>query len=79
MDKEGQQLMIDTVNCLHNATRATTHEHDHVMRELIAWAQAYCCALHIALSNHLVPGAILMPGAVGTLVELASSGFAYAR
>jgi hypothetical protein len=33
-------------------------------------------------SNHLIPGAILTPGAVGTLVELvelASHGFAYAR
>jgi hypothetical protein len=31
------------------------------------------------LSNHLVPGVVLTPGAVGTLVELASAGFAYAR
>lgn len=36
-------------------------------------------ALCAELSNHLVPGVILTPGAVGTLVELASSGFAYAR
>lgn len=31
------------------------------------------------LSNHLIPGAILTPGAVGTLVELQKSGFAYTR
>jgi len=38
-------------------------------------AEAMCAEL----SNHLAPGAILTPGAVGTLVELASAGFAYAR
>ncbi len=31
------------------------------------------------LSNHLLPGVVLTPGAVGTLVELAAAGFAYAR
>ena len=31
------------------------------------------------ISNHLIQGAILTPGAVGTLVELASAGFAYCR
>jgi hypothetical protein len=31
------------------------------------------------LSNHLVPGAVLIPGAVGTLAELANAGFSYAR
>jgi hypothetical protein len=31
------------------------------------------------LSNHLIPGVILTPGAVGTLVELHTAGFAYAR
>jgi hypothetical protein len=36
-------------------------------------------ALCAELSNHLIPGAILTPGAVGTLVELQKSGFAYAR
>ena len=36
-------------------------------------------AMCAELSNHLVPGAILTPGAVGTLVELARAGFAYAR
>jgi len=30
-------------------------------------------------SNHLIPGAILTPGAVGTLVELEDAGFRYAR
>jgi len=30
-------------------------------------------------SNHLIPGVVLTPGAVGTLVELARAGFAYAR
>lgn len=30
-------------------------------------------------SNHLIPGAILTPGAVGTLVELGRFGFVYAR
>lgn len=30
-------------------------------------------------TNHLIPGVVLTPGAVGTLVELASNGFAYAR
>ncbi len=36
-------------------------------------------ALCAELSNHLIPGVILTPGAVGTLVELASAGFAYVR
>jgi len=31
------------------------------------------------LTNHIIPGAVLTPGAVGTLVELAKAGFAYAR
>jgi hypothetical protein len=31
------------------------------------------------ISNHLIPGAILTPGAVGTLVELETAGFTYAR
>jgi len=31
------------------------------------------------LSNHLIPGVVLTPGAVGTLVELSRVGFAYAR
>jgi hypothetical protein len=31
------------------------------------------------LTNHLIPGVVLNPGAVGTLVELAKAGFAYAR
>lgn len=31
------------------------------------------------ISNHLIPGAILTPGAVGTLVELATAGFAYCK
>ena len=31
------------------------------------------------LSNHLIQGVVLTPGAVGTLVELARAGFAYAR
>ena len=31
------------------------------------------------ISNHLIPGAILTPGAVGTIVELATAGFAYTR
>jgi len=36
-------------------------------------------ALCAELSNHLIEGVILTPGATGTLVELASAGFAYAR
>ncbi len=36
-------------------------------------------ALCAELSNHLVEGVVLTPGAVGTLVELATAGFAYAR
>ncbi len=36
-------------------------------------------AMCAEFSNHLVPGVVLTPGAVGTLVELASAGFAYAR
>lgn len=36
-------------------------------------------ALCAELSNHLIPGVVLTPGAVGTLVELARAGFAYAR
>lgn len=31
------------------------------------------------LSNHVIDGVVITPGAVGTLVELASAGFAYAR
>jgi len=31
------------------------------------------------ISDHLIPGAILTPGAVGTLVELETAGFVYAR
>jgi len=31
------------------------------------------------LTNHLVPGIVLIPGAVGTLPELQRAGFAYAR
>jgi hypothetical protein len=31
------------------------------------------------MTNHLIPGVILTPGAVGTLVELHTAGFAYAR
>ena len=36
-------------------------------------------ALCAELSNHVLPGVIMTPGAAGTLVELASAGFAYAR
>jgi hypothetical protein len=36
-------------------------------------------AMCAELRNHLIPGVMLTPGAVGTLVELASNGFAYAR
>ena len=36
-------------------------------------------AMCAGLSNHLVPGVVLIPGAVGTLVELAGVGFSYAR
>lgn len=36
-------------------------------------------AMCAEISNHLIPGAVLTPGAVGTLVELARVGFAYAR
>jgi len=38
-------------------------------------AEAMCAEL----SNHLIEGVVLTPGAVGTLVELASAGFSYAR
>lgn len=38
-------------------------------------AEAMCAEL----TNHLIPGVIMTPGAVGTLVELAKAGFAYAR
>lgn len=31
------------------------------------------------ISNRLIPGAILTPGAVGTVVELATAGFSYCR
>jgi hypothetical protein len=31
------------------------------------------------LSNHLIAGVVLTPGAVGTVVELAKAGFSYAR
>lgn len=36
-------------------------------------------ALAAELTNHLVPGAILIPGAVGTLPELQQAGFGYAK
>ena len=36
-------------------------------------------AISAELTNHLIPGVVLMPGAVGTLVELARFGFSYAR
>lgn len=36
-------------------------------------------ALCAELTNHLIPGVIMTPGAVGTLVELATAGFSYAR
>lgn len=36
-------------------------------------------AMCAELSNHLVPGVVLIPGAVGTMVELASAGFSYGR
>lgn len=36
-------------------------------------------ALSAELTNHLVPGVVLTPGAVATLAELQRSGFAYAR
>lgn len=36
-------------------------------------------ALCADLTNHLIAGIVLTPGAVGTLVELAKAGFAYAR
>jgi intracellular sulfur oxidation DsrE/DsrF family protein len=36
-------------------------------------------AMCAEFSNHLVSGVVLTPGAVGTLVELATAGFAYAR
>jgi intracellular sulfur oxidation DsrE/DsrF family protein len=36
-------------------------------------------ALSAELTNHLIPGVVLTPGAVATLAELQRSGFAYAR
>jgi intracellular sulfur oxidation DsrE/DsrF family protein len=48
---------------------ATGVNHDHLGVE----------ALCAELTNHLIAGVVLTPGAVGTLVELASAGFAYAR
>lgn len=36
-------------------------------------------ALCAELSNHLIPGVIMTPGAVGTLAELATAGFSYVR
>jgi intracellular sulfur oxidation DsrE/DsrF family protein len=36
-------------------------------------------ALTAELTNHLVPGVVLTPGAVGTLPELQRAGFAYQR
>jgi hypothetical protein len=36
-------------------------------------------AMCAELSNHLIPGVVATPGAVGTLVELQNVGFAYAR
>ena len=36
-------------------------------------------ALCADLTNHLIPGVVLTPGAVGTLAELADVGFSYVR
>lgn len=36
-------------------------------------------ALCAELTNHLIPGVVLTPGAVGTLAELARAGYAYTR
>jgi hypothetical protein len=36
-------------------------------------------ALAAELTNHLIPGVVLTPGAVATLAELQRAGFAYAR
>ena len=36
-------------------------------------------AMCAEFSNHLIPGVILTPGAVGTLVELGTAGFVYSR
>jgi hypothetical protein len=36
-------------------------------------------ALTAELTNHLIPGAVLTPGVVATLVELQRAGFAYSR
>lgn len=36
-------------------------------------------ALAADLTNHLIPGAVLTPGATGTLVELQRAGFTYAK
>jgi hypothetical protein len=36
-------------------------------------------ALAAELTNHLVPGAVLIPGAVGTMPELQQAGFQYAK
>jgi intracellular sulfur oxidation DsrE/DsrF family protein len=36
-------------------------------------------AMCAELTNHLIPGVVVNPGAVATLVELAHAGFAYAR
>ncbi len=38
-------------------------------------AEAMCAEL----TNHLIPGVVMTPGAVGTMVELAKAGFAYSR
>jgi len=38
-------------------------------------AEAMCAEF----SNHLIPGVVLTPGAVGTLVELGANGFVYSR
>jgi len=38
-------------------------------------AEAMCAEF----SNHFIPGVVLTPGAVGTLVELATAGFSYTR
>ena len=36
-------------------------------------------AMCAELTNHLIPGVVMTPGAVGTMVELAKAGFAYSR
>ena len=47
--------------------------------ESFGGSEVYLEALAAELTNHVIPSAIVTPGAVGTLPELQQVGFHYAK